>query len=66
MGRGKGMAMIPVLGVALLTDYSVKYIYIWWLAGWWWLDLLCGSDSSLVVDPRATQTVMFTRALGKS
>ena len=66
MGRGKGMAMIPVLDVALLTDYGVKFLNIWWLAGWWWLDLLCGGGSSLVVDPRATQTVMFTRALGKS
>ena len=42
MGRGKGMAMIPVLDVALLTDDGVKCTYIWWLAGWWWLDLLCG------------------------
>ena len=66
MGRGKGMAMIPVLDVALLTDVGVKCTYIWWLAGWWWLDLLCGDDSSLVVDPRATQTVMFMRTLGKS
>ena len=47
MGRGKGMTMIPVLDVALLTDDGVKYIYIWWFwldllsALWWWFVARC-------------------------